>query len=219
VFAEELAWARGWAHAVGNDGASIALTLPDGRAIDGARVRGVLNRIALAPSDQLVLSRPGEREYALHELSAFFLSWLHSLPGPVLNRPTPQGLCGRWRPPAELAWLAGRAGFRVADYVRVSSADDGDGAVVAAAAPTSGLERIVVLRGRPFGGKGTPGLNRSCRTLAELAQTELLGVDLAVDADEPVFAGATPLPDLTAGGDALLDALAEALRGNEGGGA
>jgi hypothetical protein len=47
--------------------------------------------------------------------------------------------------------------------------------------------------------------------LATSADTGLLGIDLLVEDGQWVFAGATPLPDLTGGGPTLLDAIARQL--------
>jgi hypothetical protein len=49
--------------------------------------------------------------------------------------------------------------------------------------------------------------------LAQLAETHLLGIELGFNASANawMFAQATPLPDLTVGGEPLLDALAAEL--------
>lgn len=53
----------------------------------------------------------------------------------------------------------------------------------------------------------------SCLRLAQLAETRLLGIELVSDTSSNswTFAGATPMPDLRIGGEALLDALAAEL--------
>ena len=59
-------------------------------------------------------------------------------------------------------------------------------------------------------------IRHGCRRLAELSHTALLGVEFATSSAGPwTFAGATPMPDLRLGGEALLDALASALRGKQ----
>ena len=50
-----------------------------------------------------------------------------------------------------------------------------------------------------------------CRALSALATCELLGIDFAIDGDDWRVTGASPLPDLMRGGDALADALAKAF--------
>jgi hypothetical protein len=52
-----------------------------------------------------------------------------------------------------------------------------------------------------------------CLQLARVADTPLLGIDLAQDtAGQWIFAAATPMPDLRVGGDAFLNALVETWR-------
>jgi hypothetical protein len=55
-------------------------------------------------------------------------------------------------------------------------------------------------------------LREPCRRLASLAGATLLGIDFAPDDEgDWQFTGASVMPDLITGGDALIDALAEAL--------
>jgi len=60
-------------------------------------------------------------------------------------------------------------------------------------------------------------LTEGCRALARLANCDLLGVDFERVTDEAAergdwrLSGASPLPDLIRGGDALADALAKAF--------
>ena len=57
----------------------------------------------------------------------------------------------------------------------------------------------------------THHIRQGCRRLAELSHTALLGVEFTTSSAGPwTFAGATPMPDLRLGGEALLDALASA---------
>ena len=59
-------------------------------------------------------------------------------------------------------------------------------------------------------------IRQGCRRLAELSHTALLGVEFTTSSAGPwTFAGATPMPDLRLGGEALLDALASALWGQQ----
>ena len=53
-------------------------------------------------------------------MMALFMGWLDALPGPMLNSPAPECLCGRVRSLTEWVWLAGRAGLPTAS-VRTSS--------------------------------------------------------------------------------------------------
>jgi hypothetical protein len=57
------------------------------------------------------------------------------------------------------------------------------------------------------------GLDDACRKLARAAGVELLGLDFAPGADGRWrFTGASVMPDLMRGGEAVADALAQALR-------
>ena len=58
----------------------------------------------------------GDADYARNELTAFAASWLRTLAPRVVNEPTPQGLCGRWRAPLHWRVLAREAGLPVAPY-------------------------------------------------------------------------------------------------------
>ena len=94
VTAEVLAYSLRWEHRLSVRGSSIDITLADGRRINGDGTKGVLNRLQWAPSEHLMAAAPEERQYASQEIYAFLMGWLYSLPQPVLNRPTPQGLSG-----------------------------------------------------------------------------------------------------------------------------
>jgi len=211
VSLDQLAAARRWEHRVGAAGAGIDFTLADGREIRGAEVRGTLNRLACAPGAGGEWAHPADRDYATHEIAAFFLGWLAALPPPVLNPPTPQGLCGAWRHPSQWCLLAARAGLPTAGYRQDSRDPDGGERPDAA---TSSPHRFYVVGDEVVGGPLPDGVRRGCRQLARLAGAPLLAVDLALDDDGRwSFAAASPFADLVPGGEALLDALAHALRG------
>src|SRR6476619_5535074 len=115
VPAEALASNQRLEHRLVDGRASVKITLADGRVIDRATVRGTLSLLQLVPGAHL-LTNSKDRQYAEQELYALYLSWLHSLPGEMLNRPTPLGLCGEWRHPSEWVWLANQAGLETEPY-------------------------------------------------------------------------------------------------------
>ena len=80
-------------------------------AYTAAASAAILNRLIAPPETLVAQSVPGDREYAHQELTALYLSWLNAIPAPVLNRPTPQGLAGRWRHASEWAVAADEAGL------------------------------------------------------------------------------------------------------------
>jgi hypothetical protein len=201
VTADALAYALRWEHRVGSSGASVRIELGDGRRIDGGGVRGVLNRLVAVPDGHLALAREADREYARQELFAFFVSWLACLPGRVVNRPTPQGLCGSWRHRSEWLALAAAAGLETVPF-RMNGDAPGGGFIAAS-------RTVLVVDGEALG-VGLPAPVRAgCVRLAALAGEAVLGVELAADG---LVTGATPLPDLRLGGGRALDLLAEALR-------
>lgn len=214
VHAEALPYGLRWDHRIGIEGASISVELRDGRRITSGRLRGVLNRLTHVPTQHLSMSP--DHEYISQELTAFFMSWLHALPGPVLNRPTAQGLCGPWRHASEWAYLAGRAGLPVPVY-RQSSGDqiDETRAERRLFPPGTPTASAVFLGGRLYGPQALPReVEEACARLSALTSLPLLGVEFARgEGGAWQFAGATPLPDLSVGGTALLDALAAELGG------
>ena len=217
VSAEMLAQSQRWEHRVDAQGATIDLTLADGRHIRNDAIQGVLNRLVCVPFEPLRLAHPTDRDYASQELTAFCLSWLYALPPPVLNRATPQGLAGPWRHRSEWLWLAACAGLPTPLY-RETSEDprderDGQGRLVPSDTP---VQTVFVVADQVVGATLPRHIRHGCRRLAELSHTALLGVEFATSSAGPwTFAGATPMPDLRLGGEALLDALASALRGQQ----
>lgn len=112
-----------WDHRLDRRGAGSTLVLGDGREIRHDEVGGVINRIAMIPQELLSRANDDDRLYALQEWTALFMSWLQSIPAPVLNRPDARGLCGAWRSPAEWAMLALSAGLP-AHRVRLGSSHE-----------------------------------------------------------------------------------------------
>ena len=168
----------------------------------------------ISPSPAYVAHVAAEDErYVSDELFALLLSWGSSLPGRVLNPPTPQGLAGTWRPMSEWVALASSVGLPTLPY-RYSSDDveQHEGWYEPPPVPPDAEARTVVVVGRRVVGQPVPReLAARCCELAQRVATPLLGVDLARVDERWVFAGATVTPDLQRGGDPLLDALASYL--------
>jgi hypothetical protein len=206
--ADDLALADYWEHRIAGGRASIRFRAG---ALDvaGEKLHGVLNRLYTVPVPHWQSKEKSDRDYVQQELVAMFLSWLHALPCPVVNRPTPQGLSGQWRCESEWVWLARRAGLAVAPY-RQSAHDridemKGEKRLV----PLGSLVQTVIVAGdAATGASAPPPVLAACRSLAKIAGTELLGVDFIAGAAGPwTFAGASPMPYLTLGGEALIQAL------------
>jgi len=218
VSTELLLYNRRCVHRVGSHGASVEMTLADGRTIDSATTRGVLNRLLSVAPDDLITAHPDDRDYATQEQFAYFLSWLSSLPAPTLNPPTPQGLSGQWRHAAEWTWLALQAGLAVVPYAQSARGLAANPATAAEYATGATIGLTVLVIGPHVVGDDVPDdLAAACRRLAALARTPLLGVDFAVHrTGTHQFVQATPWPDLRVGGEQALDALASALRDEPG---
>lgn len=204
----DLAGAKRWHHQVGTGHVDCEIHLAVGDLLRVSDVRGVLNRLSSLPAAWFRQYGGPDRDYAAQELHAFYLSWLHALPGPVLNPPTPQGLSGNWRHPSAWTALAVRAGLPVHAYVQSS---DDDVANPGCDRPVSG--RVYVVGARVVDpGYLAASHHAACVRLSQLAGAPLLGIDLAPDAaGRWRMTGASVLPDLFGGGEALVDALEEAL--------
>lgn len=186
-------------HRIRGDVAEVELTLADGRRISSRRPASVLNRLSHGAAETLrARADDGDGDYAALECHALFLSWLTALPGAMVNRPAPHFLAGHWRNPAGWAMLAARAGLPT--WTR---------------SPSAGVTRrpdgvtVFVVAGQVIGPAHLPAPVRdACARLGALSRDTLLGVTLS---PAWVFEGATPLPDLRAGGRPLLAALAAVL--------
>ena len=212
ISAEMLPFALRWDHRVSAFDTSISITLADGRIITNRAVRGVLNRLTHVPLYHL--NGNPDYDYATQECSAFYMSWLYSLPEPILNRAGAQGLCGAWRHISEWVWLAARAGLPTPSY-RQTSSDQLDEMFEIRRLFPLGTQTTtsIVVQDQVIGESLPVEFREGCVRLAALSETPLLGIEFAPSESGKswIFAGATPVPDLRLGGDALLDALALSL--------
>ena len=207
---ETLASVVRWHHRLGTAGVECELSFPGGAHLCSREIRGVLNRLPYIPSAwQRRIGGP-DREYALQEIYAFILSWLHALPGPVLNPPTPQGLCGNWRHPAAWAALAVSVGLPARPFRQTSADSPLLPSQIAANSTTS---TVYVVGTRAIGHSVLiSSYAQNCVRLAEKSLSPLLGIDFALDgAGCWQMLSASVMPDLASGGEELADALATAL--------
>lgn len=213
VTADDLAQAVRWKHRLGSAGTASEVVLGDGRVLDSTGVTGTLNRLVTTPPWQLAAASEVDREYAAQEVFSLWLSWLWSLPGPMLNRPTPQGLSGCWRHDSEWAVLAAQAGLRTPTYQMTSSEPNGRQLVPDGELDEERVATSFVVGRRVVAGPQQAGIAEGCRRLATASRTALLGVDLIEhQLGGWTFLQASPTPELRLGGDAILDALAAELR-------
>ncbi|KES09174.1 hypothetical protein BU52_03740 [Streptomyces toyocaensis] len=193
--------------AVEGDRADFELTLPDGRGLASDDVHGVVNRLTFAPLHHLRFASYADTVYAMAEWDALVLSWLQCLAPVTVNRPSPLGLSGTLRSPAEWTLLAAAAGLAVSPLRLTDTPDD---------PPTDrppSTRTLVVLGDevyRVHGGDALGDLSPACIRLARSAGADLLGIHLEPDAHArhgARFAGATLLPDLRIAGAPVLDGL------------
>ena len=207
LFGAALGAATRWEHRVDADSATVAITLADGRELSSAAPQPVLNRLPFVPLDQMRATAGADYGYAVQEVFAFYLSWLHAWPGAVLNRPTPQGISGSYRHPSQWALFAAQAGLPALPWEQ-SNADD---PMRGWAAPPGEAVGFAV------GGEAVlpdilpADFAEPCVRLAAIAGTDLLGISFAREGEGWLMTGASPVPDLMLGGAPLADALARAL--------
>lgn len=208
-----------WAHRVGTANVGVDLVLPDGRMLRSDAIQGVLNRIQWIAGEHAARAMGYDQLYVQQEMIAFYLSWIHALPAPLLNPPRPQGLAGAFRHPSDWFYLAARAGFACPPY-RVSSRapyDSGWEADTGLPPAITALPRIMLfVVGEHViaatGDADPPEAIASCaRRLAKLCGAPLISIELAVAMDHWFFTRADAVPDLRRGGERLLDALADTL--------
>jgi len=204
----ELADADSWNHRLGRAGVDCEIRLAGRDVLRVSDMRGVLNRLSNVPAAWLGRYGGPDRDYAVQEMHAFYLSWLNALPGPVLNPPTPQGLSGNWRHLSAWTALAVRAGLPVQAF-RQTSAGDPAAAWQPGAAPAC----LYVAGDRVVGRDDLVDAHRAaCLRLSHAAGVRLLGIDFAPDvAGRWRMTGASVMPELIGGGEPLVSALEEAL--------
>ena len=116
VSAESLTFSLRWEHRIRSSSTSFRIALADGREITSEKVSGALNRLQYVPMPHWQKASSQDQKYVAQEMTAFYASWLFSLPGPVLNPASPTGLSGTFRRPVEWTRLASLAGLPTPDY-------------------------------------------------------------------------------------------------------
>jgi hypothetical protein len=219
VTTETLSYARRFSHRLDNGEVRTAVRLADGALLVDSEISGVLNRAIQAPAAAWQLAAPAERDYATMELHACTLSWLHALPCQVRNRPEPDCLAGPMRHPFVTVAAAHAAGLPCPE-VRFDTAGPlgpADALLLAAAqaaGPQARPVHLACLDGAVVGSEPPEPVAAGIAAFAARirAGTALLGIDFFAGVGGWWFAGASPLPDLRAGGDELgrrlLDLLA-----------
>jgi hypothetical protein len=197
-----------WVHEVDEKGARVEVQLGDGRRLETLGIRAVLNRLTWPPAGLVPAAAPADATYAQTELMAFAISWVRALAPVVVNAPTPQGLCGRWRTPLHWRMLGLQAGLPIARWHMANTQSGGEEDLRAASTTILTIAGELICPGAP------PEIRRGARRLAALSGTAILGLRFA-GADPAQgqwrLLDATPQPDLSAGSDAGIAALEEVL--------
>jgi hypothetical protein len=214
VTTEALSYAQYFSHRLTDGEVHTVVRLAEGAPLVDSQISGVLNRAVQAPAAAWQLAAPAERDYATMELHACTVSWLHALPCQVRNRPEPDCLTGPLRHPFVTAAAAHAAGLPC-PAVRFDSA----GPLVPAEALLLAAARAAGPQARPVHAVCLDGAVLGCEPPEPVAAgiaafaarigagAALLGIDFFVGAGGWWFAGASPLPDLRAGDDALCQRL------------
>lgn len=116
VSSEELVFAPYWAHRLEDSRVTTDLRLSDGAVLDSVNIEVVFNRLLALTMPHFASASEADRDYATREMNALCLSWLASLPCPVVNAATSMGLSAQMRSHAEWLLLAGKAGLPVQGY-------------------------------------------------------------------------------------------------------
>jgi hypothetical protein len=191
-------------HRVDGAGAQVELVTRTGLSLRGDELRGVLNRLTGVPPDSVDGLAAADRDYVAEEQAAAVASWLAGLPCPVLNRPLPGMLCGRWYRPARWRRLAAAVGLPAADW-QLSTLEPWLEPVAARWTTTVIGDEVIA--------SPAAALEGACRELVGRAGLGLAGLSFGATDDGWRLLDVTPLPDLRAGGQAAVRALAAALGG------
>jgi hypothetical protein len=195
----------GWWLRLGDAAGSMAVIA--GEPVSATAIAGVLTRLPGVNEHDLPHIAASDRAYVAAEMSAFLLAWLTSLTCPVVNRPTPQCLCGpMWR---QEQWVvaASRLAIPARPIVRREMRAD---AVVATVDHAPGPTTVVIV-GRRHVGTADNVLVRRSRALAQAAGVDLLSVQFDGPGRDARFVGASPSVDL--GEPRIAKMVMQLLRG------
>lgn len=101
-----------WRHTLQQGTIESEVVCADGRVLHSRALDGVLCRLRHAPAPLFAASPTRDRDYAVMEGYALLMSWLASLPCPVINPAGSRGLCGPGLGFVEWLALGARSGLR-----------------------------------------------------------------------------------------------------------
>lgn len=167
----------------------------DGRPVSARDVRGVLMRLPTVTATELPHIHPDDRHYVAAELMAFLVAFLHELPCPVINQPTPLLLTGP-------AWSASRWRCEVRRLGMPALCDRQVSSLGASDNASEGIDRIVgsvTVIGDGAFGLEDPQARDFARRLARRAGASLLRVRFLRRGTRLAFIDANLTPDLNDG--------------------
>lgn len=198
VTMDELVMAPRWIHQLDDEHSHTRIELHDGRVIDSAELRGVLNR-AVEPGSP---TDGPAADFAQMEMRALLVSWLSSLACPVIDPPASNSLAGTACDPWSWQRLAHLHGVP-AEGGPVGRVEPRDGEVVTA----------LVVGDRCFGAPLGPELEPAVVALAAVAHAPILQLWFRRHADGLRLITATTRAELRLGGEPGLAAIRELLEG------
>lgn len=183
----------GWRYESG-DHAKPSQLVVAGRVCRETQLAGVIMRLAsVAPTD-LPHIEPADRAYVAQEMQAFLLAWLHMIPCPVVNRPTPVCLAGEWWSPQTWIHKACRLGIPVARsewYV-------GRGRCTKAIRPVREHPHAasITVVGSQIIGNAVPRVVQYATRLAQATELDLVTVRFSSPSNDARFLDASLWPNL-----------------------
>jgi len=209
---DELFLGSRFTHRIDEGGVDTEILCAGGRRLDSTDLRGLVCRLTQAMPPQFAAAPRADRDYAAMESHALLLSWLESLPCPVVNPASPRSLNGpalgllEWlplaaasglpsrrvalappgAPPPHEGWetLAGDLGSATTALPTVTDGGDGeDGGARLWAEPVGEAAELLVVGDRVLGGASSEE-RRGYARLARRAGCSLLGVHVAAATGE-----------------------------------
>lgn len=183
----------GWRYEV-RGGVPSAQAVVEGRIVPQSRLAGVITRLGCVTAADVPHIAAGDRAYVAAEMQAFLAAWLHLVPCPILNRPTPMCLAGNAWSSHKWVQTAVRLGIPVSPIEqRVDwSARRGKHDPTVRRASTSD----VTIVGPRAIGTASSRLVQRARMLTRAAGLEFATVQFSTMYDDAIFLGVSLWPDL-----------------------
>ena len=182
----------GWRYEIG-DHAGPSQAVVAGRVCRETYLAGVITRLASVTPADLPHIEPADRAYVAQEMQAFLLAWLHMLPCPVLNRPTPICLAGEWWSPQTWIHRACRLGIPVARSEWCVVRGRRTKAIQPVRESTTAGITVV---GSQIIGHAAPRVVQYARRLAQAAELDLVTIRFSSPNDDAQFLDASLWPNL-----------------------